>query len=768
MKISISITFLESKSILEKYFYNQHISTFKLENLLFVDVRNKDSYKPDYIFKNVMETFTKDQPICNLLNNTLFELSEMLIFRNNNIYIKNEQFERWQNCILSVSPLLIISYAIHKLSSNSFRIDPKALITNIFKQTTLPSIYEPRLDKIIEDGLNEMHMHLTGTTEPDIVWHDALQRPQEFYKYMKKAFSETSVNEQYLQLGSFEQEDLYRLLKIASQLKDTLLLIMYTNKKQTKEYFTKDNFDISKPLFFISVSHPMELCEKDSNFNSKIQYESLFYIKCFEYIRGTKNQYFGMLLHYYILIYSYFQKLLVQQKNQVGFDQFQKITINQLRELTEEKYNARFHQLQGMYNNSLSILEGRFSPKDNLNDALKLLKDISNGYDKNHKNDFELKLVPHFIKKPDTRNPEKIITFRDLKLRLENKKKLEVLLDTMKFNNQDGQYIFRKLIAGFDAAANELHASPETFSPTYRKLAFLGYNNFTYHAGEDFIHILSGLRMIYESITFLEMKTGNRIGHATAMGIEPELWNQRLKDSKLTIRKGEWLDNLIFAYSFCSENTNMYKYLTLLESSIRKYWNDIYGTQHYYSMYQFIEAWKCRKYDPFIVFGWRDPSFFEDFEFMELKEYQKIEPNIQKLYEFYHTGKYINNYNQMIEIEPLEIFSSKDLRELQNMMIQLLNQNNIAVETLPTSNVRISYYKQYSEHHLFRWLGLADENDPRPNVVVGSDDTGIFMTNLRNEYAHIYQTLLSKSDVETALEKIRYLNETSKSFTFKN
>ena len=67
--------------------------------------------------------------------------------------------------------------------------------------------------------------------------------------------------------------------------------------------------------------------------------------------------------------------------------------------------------------------------------------------------------------------------------------------------------------------------------------------------------------MIYEAIDFLEMQSGNRIGHGTAMGIEPELWEQRLYDSKLTIRKGEWLDNLVFAYMLCSNNYIKSSYL---------------------------------------------------------------------------------------------------------------------------------------------------------------------------------------------------------------
>lgn len=767
MRNFISIAFLESQRILEKYFYEGLLNDKELQSYLFVEAHHKDPYKPDYIFKNAMEDFTKGKSTNALINDTLEELAQMLIFQGEKIYVNNQQFEKWQNTILSVSPLLIISYAIYKRSKESFRINPEDLIRVIFTKTALPSIYEPQLDRIINSGLNEMHMHLTGTTEVDIVWHDALQQPQKFYSYIKKSLKDSTVTEQYLQIGHFERDDFYRLLKIAAQIRDQMLSMIDSNCEEKKSYFTKETFDIGKTLNYASVNHPISLIESVC-LDSKMQYESLFIIRSLEHLASSQSIYFGHLFHYYILIYSYFQKLLVQQKTQVGFDQFQKITLNELRELTEEQYNNRYYQLQGMYGNSLSVLEGRFAPKDDLTKSLILLKAIHKGYDKKVRKDVELKLVPHFTKHPEKRTPANIITFRDLELRLKNKKSLDVLLESMKYHNEKGQYIYKDLIVGFDSAANELHASPEAFSPIFRKLAFLGNKNFTYHAGEDFIHILSGLRMVYEAVDFLEMQSGNRIGHATALGIEPKLWNQRLYDSKLTIKMGEWLDNLVFAYNFCSENQTMYGHLAKLEESIRRYFNEIYGSSKYYSMHQIIQAWKCRKYDPFIVFKWREPSLFEDFESKELKEYSLIDQDVRLLYEAYHEGVNIVKYNKMIQIEPLEIFGVDELRLLQNMMIDFLNEKNIAIETLPTSNVRISYYKEYSEHHLIRWLGLKNVDDPKPNVVIGSDDTGIFMTNLRNEYAHVYQMINKKLSNEETLQKIELLNKNSKAFTFSN
>lgn len=768
MKLSLASSFLGSHRLLEHYYNKGFIGNLKrIQEYIFAEIHAKDPYKPDYVYKNVMQDFMNDKSLGTLTIDSFKELSKMLEFRGERIYVKNDSFERWQEIILSVSPLQIISYLIYDQSNQSFRTDSEALINSIFDKSALPSIFDPQLDQMIaKDGLNEMHMHLNGTTEADFVWQDALAEPSKFYTHFRESFGNTYVTDQYLQFSNFEQGDFFRLLIIARQLRDKIIGIVFDNNElKVDECFTKDGYDLGKILNYTSSVHPLKCIDLDVNFQASWQYEALFFIRSFHYLESEQSIYFANVFHYYLLIYAFFQKMLVQQKSQVGFDQFQKITLNQIRELTEEKYQNRYRQLHGMYDDSLAVLEGRFAPKDNLIKSFKLLKSIRDGYVKNKtiKKSFKFILVPHFVKTPDTRKPKNIITFRDLNLRIKTKRTLDVLLDTMKHPD------YKDLIVGFDAAANELHASPEAFAPTFRKLQFLGYSNFTYHAGEDFIHLISGLRMVYEAVEFLDMRSGNRIGHATALGIDPNLWIQRLYESKLTLKKGEWLDNLIFVYELIQSDDKYYGHLGKLQGEIFKYFQEIYHYQKPLSIHQIIESWKARKYDPIIALRWREPSIFEEFDSQELEDFNQLDVAVQELYERYHTGECIEKYNKMIQIEPGQApFTEEVLRDLQNMMIQHVNDKNIALETLPSSNVRISYYKRYDEHHLWRWLGIDNynEGDPKPTVVVGSDDTGIFMTNLRNEYAHIYQTLSKSKDQQVALDAVEQLNCNSKAFTF--
>ena len=103
-----------------------------------------------------------------------------------------------------------------------------------------------------------------------------------------------------------------------------------------------------------------------------------------------------------------------------------------------------------------------------------------------------------------------------------------------------------KYLSGVDAAANELEAPPEIFGPVYRYLRRKGFQHFTYHAGEDFHHLIGGLRAMYEAVEFLDLHRGDRIGHGTAAGIDPRIWLDHLGE-EFPISQGEWLDDLLFA-----------------------------------------------------------------------------------------------------------------------------------------------------------------------------------------------------------------------------
>ena len=89
-------------------------------------------------------------------------------------------------------------------------------------------------------------------------------------------------------------------------------------------------------------------------------------------------------------------------------------------------------------------------------------------------------------------------------------------------------------IKGIDAASPEIWCRPEVFAQAFRFLKnhWVESGRFpfaetecstllaTYHVGEDFLDILDGLRAIDEAILFLNLRCGDRLGHALALGVD--------------------------------------------------------------------------------------------------------------------------------------------------------------------------------------------------------------------------------------------------------
>ena len=52
----------------------------------------------------------------------------------------------------------------------------------------------------------------------------------------------------------------------------------------------------------------------------------------------------------------------------------------------------------------------------------------------------------------------------------------------------------------------------------------------TVHAGEDFVHLLSCLRRLDDAVQYLCLEEGDRIGHGTALGLNPGYVDPNVRD----------------------------------------------------------------------------------------------------------------------------------------------------------------------------------------------------------------------------------------------
>lgn len=266
----------------------------------------------------------------------------------------------------------------------------------------------------------------------------------------------------------------------------------------------------------------------------------------------------------------------------------------------------------------------------------------------------------------------------------------------------------------------------------------------TYHVGEDFLDIIDGLRAIDEAIMFLNMKCGDRLGHALALGVNIDDW-YRSKSNRILISKQDYFDNLVWLYgkirkyniSDC-EDAVLY-----IEKRFSEYFNDIYLyymhkefaecfddirsdytknsgedsiIKHYYNLHfginEYYDSWKLRGDEPELYrtgvfkvdYLQRDDWSYNAINRLYPQNYT-IRYNLEAsiLYYMYHyNSDIIEKGNQMVEIKvkPSVIEAVKKVRtEMQKDIARM----GIGIETNPSSNYFIGTFRRYDKHPIVDW-----------------------------------------------------------------
>jgi adenosine deaminase len=727
------------------------------------------------------------------------------------IRVRTRLLEPWQDLILVVPPLLITSawmaQRLH-LSDATPSVDELqralARMNSWLCDSTLPVDDDPFLDHLCRsEGLDETHLHLNGTTEAEKVWCDALVRPEQVVGGLTAKTIKPDIGIK-VPIGNgvkrlLQQEDpdltpqrLMLRVKVAAALKARLL-------------------DLAMPNFEPRLCEPAVAAYRRAQENclrrialqtSKVVKEAWQLVALFKgFDEGRMGQSGGLLFWHYALLRAQFCRLLIQQSNQKGFDQFQHITLNELREATEKDYAERFRQIERGHQKGVDFLEGRFTPKMTPDDTAKLLGLILRGYleflgegvarpvgvmreareyrslsdllsrvrrlevgddqvpDSSREHPchsdiprssrrLRLGLVPHFVKqthkveREDFFSGEKLRAIcRDAKVRRESDQRARALVALIQ--RTPG---LETLIRGIDAASNERHAGPEVFAPVFRRMRHAGIRRFTYHAGEDFVHIVSGIRAIHEAVVFLDFNAGCRIGHGTASGLDPKAWWQAVS-GYVVMPAEERLDDLVFAREMLLSNRAHIDSLPLIEAEIQrlsmKIWSEPRITPDLLA-----EAWKLRSLDPLaqnVSVEDVDPN--RRFEARCFANARLFNANALNHFLRRHgvdaKGEELKAAREDVVVaQENDVLRPKVIRAIQNAVLRLLRERSIAIETLPSSNLRISIHKSYDDHHAQNWLGLGKKPVEGPvSVVIGSDDPGIFATGLRLEYAHFSRML---------------------------
>ena len=820
---------------LKAYFYGMEVSFTDVKRRMLLAVCKENRTIPDHHYRLIQEnSFNKIESIADTLRLGLYNLAkEHLHLKGNRIHVLQEKQTSWQQLITYIPPLVLQAAFLQFVKpfdddtpSGSIKYYNEFILPNT-KYTALPYPFIPQLEHYIEskEGLHDLHMHLNGSTETDNAWQDFLHAPEDIYTKLSTAYRNQKVKEQFEQESQLLEPKIFvQLLYVARSIRE--LLFDFIFPEQANKPFAMNLKSVLYSLlnerddkYTGTHIHPFsKLVNRNNDYPFLMSVEALMYVLVFRYLCSKPNETVASLFHFYLLILGLSNRLLVQQTHQYGFEQFQKLTLNGLRETSEREYEKRFFQIHGNDLRNINFLEGRFSPKESESKTLDLLIAIDRGwcallkhahiefinqysiwsnkteYNWEHYRNYEitkpkievnlprLKLISHFIKEEDKNFTRVVDNKHDVfiqhkELRYSVWQKGVVLSSILKNYQQ-----YREKIIGADAASSEFDTPPEVFAPVFRMLRRKGMRHFTYHAGEDFHHIISGLRAIYEAVDFTDLKNGDRIGHATACGISAIQWVS-IMGQEIFIRQGEWLDNLIFTYHLIiSENlTNLNQYLPIIANNIQEYAYKIY--EDYFPVNVLIDAWKLRKYCPVLVFS-KDKheaethSVFDEDEWCEIQNTVRSMNNMKSVFKFgnrlwvahnrYHSIDYSKAYNEIISVKTEEIFNITDIELLQIGILKFMHKKEIVIETLPTSNVRIGHHTNYSTYHLWNWIKWEKEGKDIPPIVAGTDDTGIFATNIYNEYANIYCYLTQEGKVthNEAMKIIERLDKNGQIYRF--
>ncbi|MGL5275946.1 hypothetical protein [Myroides sp.] len=773
---------LNNNEALIEFINNRFPNIDQVKRTVLLELRKHNVKAPDHLYRLQMED-KKDcfKSFSDLFIKGIGGLSASFFEnRNNQYFILKEEFFKWQEVITLIPPSVLIASKISQECINDKM--------SIWKDYILPNTYHTMLlsphiiqleNKVNEwKGLDELHIHLNGSLEVDKVWQDYLKHPEKIKAYLEKVRVDKPL-EQFSQEGFLlSPQSIFDYLCIAKSLRQ--YFYVYLDKRNGGKLCKNDGKD-NLPFYqeFTNKDHLLSKIiaygkenwsKYDSPFDTiiegveikKEQYPSLecfMIVLLFKELQKNKDGVLAELLYFYLLIYGLINRLLSHQLHQNGFEQFQKITLNELREFSEEKFDRRFKQFAGNDLSYLRFIEGRISPKKTMEKWHSFLKAILNGWNKFQKvskGDSDIRLIIHFIKRTDNNKNDAVRYYEVRKGLYEQGHLIRGLL------NETPKY--RELLSGIDAASSEFDSPPEIFGPVFRMMRNTGFKYFTYHAGEDFYHIFTGMRAIYEAILFCNLTYGDRIGHAVALGLDPVQWGNVI-GKKIKMRQGEYLDDLAFLFYVIKEYKieAFYSLLNLIKSRAEHLYFEVYDK--YLPIETIVEGWKLRGVCPIhFKFNSDDVNVIlveseEESQLVKDTE-KKYSESVIDVYKQYHIKKNRDNYNKKIEIQIEEFIKLDEIHIIQKALLEMMNKKEIVIETLPMSNVRIGFHQDFSTYHLWNWIKWKKEGVGVPPIIIGSDDTGIFATNIYNEYANVYLMLvqyynLSHTEAMKVLEEFK-------------
>ena len=323
---------------------------------------------------------------------------------------------------------------------------------------------------------------------------------------------------------------------------------------------------------------------------------------------------------------------------------------------------------------------------------------------------------------------------------------------------------------GLDVAGDENALKIEWFAPVLRWLrcgfksrldserASTGFH-LSIHAGEDYAHPASGMRHVDETVRFCEMREGDRLGHALALGIAPKQWAER--QGEMILPLDEHLDNLVWLWHHASILSGILplaqQVLPIFERRIARFWRlsqwwqvpnlitnsptgesapstDAFNASllHHATPNDLYQAWYLRRNCAYRLGKVGDSWQVTSQELCALPDRPELSEHrtlASQLYLARHEwlstlqeaplvivrmgdeaaahGRFHHKVDRKRDeniLEDVDTPAELDfMHALQDWLLTEYDKLGLIIEANPTSNVYIARLKSHAEHPIFRW-----------------------------------------------------------------
>lgn len=720
--------------------------------------RMRDSSRPGHVYAKRWEAYSVQHGV-GLLAALDCVGDEYLEVVNRRLYVRSwEKFARWQNLR---SRMTMLPVKCRMLYRNALPMCDELV------HPLSPSM----ADFINREGLNETHLHLYACQKPEVSWLVDLSGLSRFLVKEQQNWK-AHCDLYYGVHAELTPQRLVRRMRLARFMR-CLLLSVFQNEVDAEvavERMWRAYHD------FVStggLAAPEDAGTPMAGVEELVQQEMLFWRLLFEWVDERKSFTgdFSFFAHLYLLIQNEYTHLRRQREERQGFDAFHEVSRHKGDGVSHTQYlnNTLLHILQNTRATSQNRIELRVSPRTFCKQGKQIVHLWQDCCDEVGMTPPGLVLVVHFIKKKgySSGNEEKMLLADKYALR-----RKEYMQECKKVSAYAAYLCAEMGISlGIDAAGDEMLTPPEVLAPVFRQFVRkTGINHKTYHCGEDFVHLVGGIRAVHEAVLFLDLKCGNRVGHATAIGIAPELWKQDMPDV-IVQRQGDALLDMVFAWRMLTPSqleaaAKVEQRLMPLAQELLGELVNIHALLAFYDARQ-LQPEKVREFlESESLPAW-SPDPEEQLVIDFYRKRGRVGLDLVKRWNYDAHSRAMQEKNYELE---LDFFDDETLVYLQQKVQRQINERNVIIETLPVSNLRISQYHDIREHHLLRWLrvpGTGYEGDEEMMVSIGSDDPGIFASDLKNEYYHVF-SCLKQAGIASAdcMHYIRRLNDAGRIYSF--